>query len=367
MYNIEKFIENYLSFSINLFFLGLYLSFTYGGFKYFHVLIFLVSLVNLFLIYYAGRPLNKRHLISFWVILFLYFLTTLFSGIFFLDKSIIIFISLSYFLTFQYLLRENYRFGIIDFLSIYLILIHISYQLLYLNDVDYMISTSRNGISIFLVLVFSYFLVLSKRPILNLVLTLLIVYLSSITMSRSAMISSLFLLIGCYFYLAQSGKVSHKLWLIVFSTLIAIVFINTIDFSTIEIVSRFEKRSFGDVGREAVIGCYTEHFSSSKLLFGLEAFNGHNCGFLAIGTYNTHNSYIQLFSRFGPLVYIYFIFVFFAILKSINSKNFFLILCMLSISTRILTDDIAFVGYLDWWVVSLFTLGFFYSKKQYHA
>jgi hypothetical protein len=231
--------------------------------------------------------------------------------------------------------------------------------------VDDAVYSSRNHISVNLIMVFAYYVLARKFNNVNisLLIPMLVVFISVISVSTAAIVTSIIIFIG---FLASRGA-----YYIILSSCIIAMLILSIDLVALlnsiddDLLIKINDKINNEDIRFEVIRSYMNNIDVYKFIIGVPLsetvwsfLHGNNI----ISSSNLHNSYLLLHAKLGILSF----FVLFGIFLSsfkLFKKDTVVFFLFLAILARAFTDTIAFShGYHEWSILLIVLYAF--DKKK---
>ncbi len=235
---------------------------------------------------------------------------------------------------------------------------YFSFHILSFSDLneDVFFGNSRNFISIWMIVVsiFCYASPLSRNV--KIIIFSVSFIISSVTLGRSGIISTFFILLSYIFLSESKSKAKEFLFIISVMLVFLVSFFDEIYFLIETIVQRFEGARAVDP-RALVLDCYIDNIDLFRFSFGVNAFDGEYCGTLAIGEYAPHNSLISLYANLGVMSIIY------LIIALIMRAPLELKCIFFGLLLRASTDSVLFFTYFDF--IYIYLLLKIYHAKRY--
>lgn len=224
-----------------------------------------------------------------------------------------------------------------------------------LNE-DVFFGNSRNFISVWMIIVsiFCYSSPLSRNVKIIVFSASFIV--SCLTLGRSGIISTLFILLSYIFLSDSKNKPKELFFILLILFVFTVSFFNEICLLIETVIQRFQSARAVDP-RTLVLDCYINNADILRFSFGLNAFGGEYCGTLAIGEYAPHNSFISLYANLGLMSLMYLILIF------IMRSSLELKCIMFGLLLRSSTDSVLFFTYFDFIYIYLL-LKIYHTKRS---
>lgn len=186
-----------------------------------------------------------------------------------------------------------------------------------------------------------------------------------IYIGRGTIVGSLILLVAVVYHAVKDKSVIIKILSFLSLLLLFLIIMSSNSFlESYEIVFRkFAVKGIELDGRGLILESYIEKLNIQNFFTGISP----NQNPFNLFNNNFHNSYLLVHSQFGFVGVLFIIFVILTFLFKIWKKPF-LCLLFLSISVRVFTDSIAYLGYIDFFIYYHFYLiwnnRFLINQKQ---
>lgn len=234
------------------------------------------------------------------------------------------------------------------------------YLYLYASGVpssQFLQGNSENFISVSLFLTYVLTFSLSKRyrvDVIVLIMTAILFFLSLISVGRSGIVTSAFIFIFTMLIYFNERLMKLDSRVVRFLTYGISFFLFTIAISFLGkaliesgLIDRILNRGFTDYSREFIIAEYRERlYNVTSLLGGVDIYLVKS--YSKYG-YNLHNSYLSIHAFFGVIFFVlYILLIMQASIWLFVKKNFVLLIPLVAILVRALTDIQILGGKLDW-------------------
>lgn len=228
---------------------------------------------------------------------------------------------------------------------------------------------SQNNISVYIIffVLMSYLSVMKEKKLIEYYISFLTLAISLWTGSRAGIIASFLLIIGTFFYnfLAIKGQKIKSLikWfaLILFSIWTVNHFFGKYLLGLVDKINRYGGTSIRtEIWREYILGVLS---NAGNFIFGADTSNV-MYHWLSFYSGNTHNSFLMLHAKFGIVALLMVIILLFVVLhKSIQEKNYIMMVTVIVAIARMFFDWISFPGLYDilFWYMFLYAL----DKEEY--
>ncbi|MGO3708357.1 MAG: hypothetical protein ACTJGD_11875 [Mesonia hippocampi] len=201
--------------------------------------------------------------------------------------------------------------------------------------------------------VYYYLLRYINREKLTLQVALVVLITAIIYIGRGTIVGALILLAAIVYHIVSNKSIIIKLLSFFSLILLFLVFMSSNSvFESFEVVFRkFAEKGIELDGRDFILQSYIEKLNLQTFFTGVSP----NQAPFNLFNNNLHNSYLLVHSQFGFVGALFIAFVILTFLFKIWKKPF-LCLLFLSISVRVFTDSIAYLGYIDFFIFYHFYL-----------
>jgi len=255
-----------------------------------------------------------------------------------------------------YLFKEKMNLPIIKYLYYFVVSFFLISIFMDKNPKFLLENLSSNHISVIVlyVTVLYYIEMLRESKNWSIIPAIIFFIISVYAGGRSGIVSSAFMVSGLVFFNKNSNKYVKFIITLAFIVFLSILY-NYSDFRY-EIFEKFYTRSIQGEPRINIISSYFSNLSIKSIMFGYEP----NYVYSFFHTGNLHNSFLVLHYRYGIIGIITMIFIVKKILKLFVNRKFYLLVVVMSILIRALTDTILIPFYFDF---VLFYLLFYLDFK----